>query len=310
MGLSNRMDSLFLLSQCTILYLYRIQNQLAMENDFEHLNEEDRLDVENTFLKMKLMTENGALFNIGRLDGNKSEIPPDIEMQFLKYIIEFENQSQNKERITIFDKINQPNFFIPVNEVPDSQIEEECLKLLNYLHLFNIRLHVCSPNISDREIYRFIIEELFNEEIDNISMPGMFINFTYDEFHPDAVYDNSNIAITQIKEILGRGEMEWMDEYDTEKLRLNSYENLNQEAFKNRILGFHLLHKSTKVENINVLDCTVNESTCTVNGNVWFSSGIDNFATSFLLEWRVDLKNIEDFNFWVIHGVGIDGLSF
>ena len=281
-----------------------------MNDDFEHLSEEERLEAENNFLKMKLMAENGALFNIGRLDGNKPEIPPDIEMQFLQHIMAFEKQSQNKERITVFDKINKPNFFIPVNQVPDSQIEEECQKLLNYLHLFNIRLDVCSPNISSREIYRFIIEELFNEEMGNISMSGMSTCFIYDEFHPDPVYDNSNIATTQIQEILGRGEMEWMHEYDREKLRLNSYENLSREAFKNRILGFHLLHKSTKVENINVQDCTVNENTCTVNGNVRFSSGIDNFTTSFLLDWKVDLKHLEDFNYWLIHSVDIDGLSF
>lgn len=37
----------------------------------------------------------------------------------------------------------------------------------------------------EREAYRFITEELLDEEIDDIQIPGMVTHFVYEEFHPN-----------------------------------------------------------------------------------------------------------------------------
>ena len=38
---------------------------------------------------------------------------------------------------------------------------------------------------NDREMYRFITEEMLEEEIDDIQIPGMVSHFIYEEFHPN-----------------------------------------------------------------------------------------------------------------------------
>ena len=37
--------------------------------------------------------------------------------------------------------------------------------------------------------YRFITEELFEHEMDDVHVKGMFTHFTYEEFHPNHDYD-------------------------------------------------------------------------------------------------------------------------
>ncbi|HMD00913.1 MAG TPA: hypothetical protein VKH37_12205, partial [Ferruginibacter sp.] len=127
---------------------------------------DDELKIENDFLKMKLMLEQGAQF--GDHYGTSEGLPADIENQFLKNIIEFEKQFAEQKRIKVFEKIGKPSQFRPVNEVPDEEITQAWEGLHDYLREHSIELGVCSPNISSRELYRFTIEELFEYEMDDM----------------------------------------------------------------------------------------------------------------------------------------------
>ena len=71
-------------------------------NEFDNLNNEERLKAENEFLKMRLMLENGAEFEKME-DG--AHLSPQVENEFLNYIQAFEKQSQNPKYIKVFDKI-------------------------------------------------------------------------------------------------------------------------------------------------------------------------------------------------------------
>src|ERR1035437_843918 len=123
-----------------------------MNEDFNHLSDEEKLKAEN---------------------------------EFLNYIMAYEKQAVERKMIKIFDKIERPNHFKPVNEIPEDEIENAWNNLDEYLRKYSIELSVCSPNISDRELYRFTTEELFNHEMDDMNLPGMMSCFTYDEFYPD-----------------------------------------------------------------------------------------------------------------------------
>ncbi len=43
--------------------------------------------------------------------------------------------------------------------------------------------------MDDRELYRFITEELFFKETDDMMMAGMTLHFIYEEFHPNHEHD-------------------------------------------------------------------------------------------------------------------------
>ncbi len=141
------------------------------ENSEKPGDEEDdeKLKNENEFLKMKLMLEQGAQFGSMQIDG---KLPSEVENQFLKNIIEFEKQFEEHKIIKILDKIERPDHFKPVDEIPDDEIEGAWDELDEYLQKYGIQLSVCSPNISKRELYRFTTEELFDHEMDDMNLPG------------------------------------------------------------------------------------------------------------------------------------------
>ena len=179
-----------------------------MNENFEPADEEENLKNENEFLKMKLMLEQGAQFGTIPSD---NELPANIENEFLNYIMAYEKQAVERKMIKVFDKIERPNHFKPVNEIPDDEIENAWNELDAYLNKYDIDLAVCSPNISHRELYRFTTEELFDHEMNDMNVPGMTTCFTYDEFYPDHKYDNTRYAIDDcIGVIFDKKEYEWM----------------------------------------------------------------------------------------------------
>ncbi len=110
-------------------------------------------------------------------------LPADIENQFLRNIMEYEKQAAERKMMKVFDKIERPSHFKPVNEIPDDEIENAWHNLDEYLKKYGIDLSICSPNISDRELYRFTTEELFNHEMNATNVPGWWVvsltmNFT------------------------------------------------------------------------------------------------------------------------------------
>ena len=91
-----------------------------MEKDFSDLPEEERLRAENEYLKMKLMLETGIEFG-----GNAEALAgmPELENEFLRSVAAFEQQWGNSCKVTVFDKIGKPDFFKPVAEIPDNEID-------------------------------------------------------------------------------------------------------------------------------------------------------------------------------------------
>ncbi len=146
-----------------------------MTDEFDNLNREEKLEVKNEILKMKMMLENGAKFGEG---GEKAST--EIENEFLNYIMAFERQAANPKYIKLYDKIRRPVHFIPVAEVADEEIEEEWEALSDFMRNYGVSLDVCSPNVSARELYRFATEELFNGQVNDMNVPGMMSCYTYD----------------------------------------------------------------------------------------------------------------------------------
>jgi len=138
------------------------------------------IEEENEFKRMKIGLEHGGLFG-----EEGSTISPEIEGQFLDYVMEFEKQFKDAKRITVYEKIGKPTFSSCFDLSPD-ELEEELERLFNLLEENNIFLEVLYDYDSETLlIYDFITQEFFHEEIDDISIPGMNTNFIYEDFHPN-----------------------------------------------------------------------------------------------------------------------------
>lgn len=153
----------------------------------ENLNEEERekLKLENEIRKIKLSLEKGAQF---MNDPDAPELPPEIENEFLNYIEQFDKMNEDSQTVIIYDKIGRPEFKKEA-EIADEAMADELDKLLDLLMKKSICVEAIY-DVDDRELYRFITEELFQHETyDIFMMPGMITHFTYEEFHPNADED-------------------------------------------------------------------------------------------------------------------------
>src|SRR5204863_7360081 len=111
--------------------------------------------------------------------GKDHELPPELENTFLKHVMAFEEQFETAKSVKIFTKIGSPTCFRPAHEIPDTEIDVAWNELRSHLNDHGVDLDVCSPNISNRELYRFTLQELFEHETDDLDMPGWTTNFIY-----------------------------------------------------------------------------------------------------------------------------------
>ncbi|MBC7948383.1 MAG: hypothetical protein H7Y42_10920 [Chitinophagaceae bacterium] len=280
-----------------------------MSNEFSHLDIQDKLKAENDFLKMKLMLEKGAMFESGGDDDN--EIPPDIENRFLNNIMEFERQFENPVYIKVFDKIGRPEDFPLVTTIADDEIDAAWKRLSNHLEKYSITLDVCSPNITNRELYRFTTEELFEYEMTDMSIPGMIQGFIYDEFHPDPVYDNTRIAADDcMRIILEKEPLEWMHHYREHNLRLNEHVFSTAQDLKNVINQFKIIYDDLVITDLEVKECKVEEKICSVTGRYSVVGVMSRLENTFEGEWKVILDQGSDPSYWYIREIDIEGIRF
>ena len=277
-----------------------------MSSNKPELNNEEALKAENDFLKMKMMLERGAQF--GMLS---DECDPKMENEFLNYIMEFEKQAEYPTYVKVYDKIGKPTHFRPVTEIADDEMEMAWDELSGYLYDHGVSIDVCSPNVSIRELYRFTTEELFQEQMTDINIPGMISGFIYDEFHPDPVFDNSRVAIEECMEyILEKMPFQWTHNFRKENLRLNNISPLTIEEFTIIINRFKLAHDDLVITNLEKLDCTVKEKESWVTGiyDVRATAGKECFSLTG--SWKVGFEKDDEMGYWYIHSVDIGGIHF
>lgn len=163
----------------------------------------DLLKFENELLKLKLRTEFGM-----EQHGNSPEVTPEIENIWLNNVYAFEEQFKNAKRIKVFDALGRPDFK-KSDELSPEEISEALAQIYLLMEKRGIALDCCC-HYDDRTIYRFITEELFQNEMDDISIPGMVCHFIYEEYYPNHDYDLRHQTERFIRNLL---ESEWDPEF-------------------------------------------------------------------------------------------------
>lgn len=156
------------------------ENKKQQEENFSD-DAEQNLRIENELLKLKMQAERGALF------GGEGKIPPEIENEFLQNVQRFEEEWNERKTIKVYDLIGRPEFKPAVLLSADA-IETELKRLLELMARKNVFLDVLG-NYEPIVIYRFLTEELFEHETDDIRIAGWNQNFIYEEFHPNHEMD-------------------------------------------------------------------------------------------------------------------------
>jgi hypothetical protein len=144
-------------------------------------DEQDRIQrALNEAKRRQLRERYGAEFHLG-----EGEIPPDIEHRWLSDIEEFERQFEAADRVTVRQFLGNP-VLRPLGQLPSCELEQELEVIRGMLRANNIEV-TFDREISSAEAYRFLTEEVMLQEIANVRIPGLTLNFLYDEFHPNTL---------------------------------------------------------------------------------------------------------------------------
>ena len=141
----------------------------------------DELNTENEFLKMKMMAEFGGEF-VG-----STEIPPDIENAFLKQIEKIQRAHAVAVTTKLYELLEQPEYS-HVHDLNDKAVSRELKRLLKLMDKKGVSL-VSVGGIGERELYRFLTEELFKRDVESISLKGWKLHFVYEDFYPNHAFD-------------------------------------------------------------------------------------------------------------------------
>lgn len=138
------------------------------------------IEMENQFLKLKLMAERGASFHSG-----DSEVPPAVMNEWLKNVEAFEANYEKEGVRPLREILGHPGFK-PSCDLDDDQFGEAYKMVRDLLDKHHIDVSFGRPR-DDRFKYDFITGELMDHETS--VYPGMTTGIIYEEFHPDHALD-------------------------------------------------------------------------------------------------------------------------
>lgn len=209
---------------------------------------EENLRLENEFLKMKMMAESGGFFG-----GNKDlDLPPEIENQFLKNVIEFEKAYAKAKSQKIVDLLGKPTFENEKN-LDDKKFKAEFTRLKKLLKNHHIKVDFIAPQ-TDRVKYQFITTELFDHETEFIPVKGMTTNFIYEEFHPDHKNEIAEITNNLLNDFFER-KLSTDTHYINNEIIIPDGNVISKEQLINRFYSMYevaveFANTSFKIENI------------------------------------------------------------
>lgn len=117
-------------------------------------------------------------------DYTAPDISPELENEFLDHVLEFERQFEENKRITVRERIGNPPI-IPLDEVPPERMTEYVDALLELMEAHGIVVDLLGDFYAG-EVYRLVTEELLDEEMDDIRIPGMHTHFDFSTPEYDA----------------------------------------------------------------------------------------------------------------------------
>jgi hypothetical protein len=122
--------------------------------------------------KDKLRDEYGMEFEY-----TDSGLSPEAENEWLDHVLEFERQFEQAGRISVRERIEDPPIQ-PLGDLPPYGVDEAVTALLDLLAAHNIAVDFLG-DVDEAEAYRYLTEELLDQEMDDIRVEGMVTHFTY-----------------------------------------------------------------------------------------------------------------------------------
>ena len=274
-----------------------------MENQKDPLlSHEDELKAENNLLKLKLGLEYGM-----KMD-QTSTLTPDVENQWLKNVYAFEQQYKDAKRTTLYEYLGRPSFdkWDTLNAAETS----EALKRIKALMSRNDVALDCICDYDDHVIYRFITEELFGKEMDDMRIPGMVWHFVYEEFYPNHDYDLRRHTTDFINSVFNKT---WNEEFDGLALARNvSFlgNRYDRAGISSIITTFQEAHDPFQIEMLDIREVIVDPGVKSADVRGYLSISEEIKRGDFVwYEGDCAFHFIREDDFWYISGFSVPGFK-
>lgn len=187
-------------------------------------NEKGDKKIDNGLKKKELEEKYGAQLH------ENSDIPPDIEGKWLNNIEVFEEQFLNAKTTSVYNYLDNLSY-IKLSDLDPKEISAELEHNLTVRQNSGVSLGTLCE-VEEEVLYRFITEELFNEEMDDTKVLGMMSCFTYEKNYPNAKWDIENAIDCFFRFTMGKMENIGVDGYDLLSIDTEKYENAKGEELK------------------------------------------------------------------------------
>lgn len=263
-----------------------------MKQETNNEEENEKLRIENEVKKIKLTLEHGAHFS--ESDGT-TNLDPRLEAEFLNNIEQFEKAYDDCKQIPVYDFIGRPEYK-KAEDIPDKEIQAELENIILVMNENGIYLDTFCE-VEDLVLYRFITEELFLHETDDIRVAGMTSNFIYEEFHPNHEYDIREHSADFFKSFLDKE-----SDYYTTFLTKESEDSNVLKNFRDAFTSFSLDH-------FEIISVSFDEEKSNVKFNIKFSGTIEGSTKIKIFSGEGKLEFQNEYGFWSIQSVEFPSVS-
>ena len=107
------------------------------------------------------------------------ELPPGIASEFLEHVYRFEKAWQEAKTVNIYELLGKP-FYLKEEELDDEVLEQELQRILGLMQSKQMTVEAPSGK-TPREVYLFITEFLFGQEIEDVQLEGLSKHFIFND---------------------------------------------------------------------------------------------------------------------------------
>ena len=266
--------------------------------DISSLTPDEKLQAENEILKLKLQAEFG-------MEKMESSLNEGMENEWLNYIYNFEKQFAEQKSCTVYDFIGRPGFR-KANELTKEETPKELERIMEIMQSNGIDLGtICE--YEDAVIYRFITEELFEKETNEIRIPGMMHCFTYEAFHPNHDYDIREHSNQFIQFLISKKWDEFMNNILLASTVSYNQQQYDPKTFPAIIKAFQSEYQKMKLLKWEIQSVSFDMETRTgiLEGSIKYRS----FRPTQIYEGAVNLEFKLEYDFWSVSKVVVPGFS-
>jgi len=261
----------------------------------------DEIQFDNEFLKLKMQAETGAQI---KTFGDK--LPPEIENIFLKNIMNFEQQFRCAKRITIRELFGSETF-ISYRKITKENFANEIKNVLTVYNKYNINVDCCAE-VDNKVFYRFLTEELLENETYEKQTKGWTTNFIYEEFHPNDKLDISDLLRHFVYDLFDKNteNMDFKMHVHTNFTRNNGV-ILGKPIATDKIYNFRNAFDKIVDAKADIISIENTKLKGTINANIYYKAYVN--KKPLIMEGNATFKVRKDKNgYWNISGINMPGL--